>query len=77
MAETTKRPRKKAAPGKPLTTIKFKDSSGGKWEFDGALPMQAVSSIIMLATTDGRTTCANVGHDEAIDAAMLAARRVG
>lgn len=77
MADVNKRPRKKAEPGKPLAVIKFKDSSGGKWEFDGALPMQAVSSIIMLAVTDGRTTSGKVGMDAAIDAAMLAARREG
>ena len=70
--EKSKRP--KATPGRPLAVIKFKDSSGSRWEFDGALPMLAVSKIIMLAVSDGVRTSAIDGMDIGIAAAFTAIR---
>lgn len=69
--------REKVEPGKPRAVIGFKDSKGGRWEFDGALPAAAVHTIMVLAATGGKRTSRNVGADDGIAEAFALAAKNG
>ena len=56
------------------TVIGFKDNSGGRWEFVGALPRAAVYIIMAMCATNGERQCYAVGQDEGIENAFTKGR---
>lgn len=51
--------------------VSFKDNGGGRWEYDGSIPLSAGKVIMALCSSNGERLCLNDGRDLGIEMAYL------